>query len=325
MTDRYFVGIDLGGTKTRAIVVGPRLNVLGDARIPTPATRGPQAVVDAIADAVNSALADAGVDIGSVACAGVSAPGPIDTQEGVVTDPPNLAGWHNVPLAALLRDKLGIPVFLENDANCGAVGEHAFGAGRGYRHMIYITISTGIGGGIIIDSELYAGASGAAGEIGHIIVAMDGPRCGADHVGCLEAYSSGTAIARRAAELIEAGGLARTARLAERTPPLSTEEVHQAALEGEQEAAAIIETAGRYFGIGLATLINAFNPEAIVIGGGLTHLGESYLGPAIEMARARSFAQSWEDVRIVEWELGERGTALGALIIARKRDEKGMA
>jgi glucokinase len=185
--------------------------------------------------------------------------------------------------------------------------------------MIYLTISTGIGGGLIINNELYSGASGAAGEIGHVGVAVSGPVCGAGHVGCLEAFSSGTAIARRAQELISAGGLARTARLAERNPPLSAEEVYQAGQEGEAEAAAIIESAGRYLGIGLASIINAFNPQAIVIGGGLVNMGEAILGPAVETARARSFAQSFSDVRIIEWELGERGTALGAMSIARER------
>jgi glucokinase len=190
--------------------------------------------------------------------------------------------------------------------------------------MIYVTLSTGIGGGLIIDGELYRGASGAAGELGHVIVAADGPRCGAGHVGCLEAFASGAAIARRAHELIEAGGLPRTARIAEHNPPVSAESVALAAQAGEAEAAAIIETAARYFGMGLATMINAFNPEVIVVGGGLIHIGDEYTGPALVVAKQRSFPQPFDDVRIVEWELGERGTALGALAVARSRDGKGM-
>ncbi|HET6614500.1 MAG TPA: ROK family protein, partial [Dehalococcoidia bacterium] len=141
--------------------------------------------------------------------------------------------------------------------------------------------------------------------------------------GCLEAFASGTGIARQARELIDAGGLPRTARIAEHNPPLSAESVSLAAQAGEAEAAAIIASAGRYFGLGLATMINAFNPQAIVVGGGLTHMGDDYLGPALEVAKQRSFEQSFQDVRIVEWELGERGTALGALAVARSRDEKG--
>jgi glucokinase len=318
---KLHVGIDLGGTKILTIVTDDAGNVTGDARVPTQAADGPDAVMKRIVESVHIAAGQAGVSASELVAAGVSAPGPIDVDEGVITDPPNLPGWHNVPLASVLKGRLGVPAFLENDANCGAIGEHRYGAGRGYRHMIYITISTGIGGGIIIDDKLYAGASGAAGELGHIGVSTNGPVCGAGHVGCLEAFASGTSIARRAQELIAAGGLPQTARMAERNPPLSVEDVFLAGQQGEAEAAALIESAGRYLGIGLASIINAFNPQAIVVGGGMMNMGEAILGPAVDTARARSFAQSFADVRIIEWELGERGTALGATAVARARVE----
>jgi glucokinase len=319
VSEGLYAGIDLGGTKILVLVADPTGAVLGTERVPTLATQGPESVITRIVEAVRTAAAQAGVEPAQLAGAGVSAPGPIDTVDGVITDPPNLPGWHNVPLARILRERLGVQVVLENDANCGAVGEHMFGAGRGYGHMLFVTISTGIGGGIIINNELYAGASGAAGEVGHIGVSVDGPTCGAGHVGCLEAFASGTAIAARAREMIAAGGLPRTARIAEHDPPLSAKSVHMAAEQGESEAAAIIAAAGRYLGIGLASLINVFNPQAIVIGGGLTNMGDMILGPAIETARMRSFAQSFMDVRIVEGELGERVAALGAIAVARKR------
>ncbi len=319
MSDGLYAGIDLGGTKILVLIADAEGNVLGTARFPTLATQGPESVIERIVDAVHAAAAEAQVKTSALVGAGVSAPGPIDTAEGVITDPPNLPGWHNVPLARILTERLGITVVLENDANCGAVGEHRFGAGRGYRHMLFVTISTGIGGGIIIDNELYEGASGAAGEVGHIGVSVDGPACGAGHVGCLEAFASGTAIAARAREMIAAGGLPRTARIAEREPPLSAKSVQMASEQGEAEAGAIIARAGRYLGIGLASLINVFNPQAIVLGGGLTNMGDAILGPAVETARTRSFAQSFVDVRIVEGELGERVAALGAIAVARNR------
>jgi glucokinase len=317
----FYAGIDLGGTKILTLVADADGRVAGSARLPTMAAQGPAAVVARMVESVAAAAGEARVEVKDLQGCGVSAPGPIDVDDGVITDPPNLPGWHNAPLAEELRERLGISVRLENDANCGAIGEHQFGAGRGFRHMVYLTVSTGIGGGIIIDDRLYAGASGAAGEIGHMAVAIapDSPRCGAGHPGCLEAFASGTAIANRAADLIAAGGLPRTARLAERTPPLSAEEVYQAGVEGEAEAMAIIQSAGRYLGIGLASIINIFNPQAIIIGGGLVNLGEALLGPAIEIARARSFAQPFVDVRIVEAELGDRSAALGALAVARMR------
>ena len=325
MTAPLFAGIDLGGTKLLVMIADSGGDVCGDVRVPTQADEGPDSVIARMVQATREAASEAGIDVASLAGAGVSAPGPIDTAEGVITHPPNLPGWDDVPLARLLREQLAIPVVLENDANCGAVGEHRYGAGRGYRHMIYLTVSTGIGGGIIIDDRLYSGASGAAGELGHIAVAVDGPACGAGHVGCLEAFASGTAVANRAEEAIAAGRLPRTARLAEHNPPLSAEEVHLAAEQGEQEAAVIIETAGRYLGIGLASIINAFNPQAIVLGGGLTNIGERLLAPARIEARRRSFEQSFEDVRILEWELGERCAALGAIAVARDKIEAGVA
>ena len=318
-----YAGVDLGGTKILVLVANAGGEVVGQVRIPTLAKEGPEATQSRVVAAVHDAAKEAGVDAKSLRAIGVSAPGPIDTEAGVITDPPNLAGWHNVPLARILHDRIGAPTALENDANCSAVGEHQFGAGRGYANMIFMTISTGIGGGIIINNELYAGASGAAGELGHIGVALDGPVCGAGHVGCLEAFASGTAIAARARELVAAGLLPETARLAQEEPPLSAETVYRAAEAGEAEAREIIVRAGRYLGIGLASVINAFNPQAIVLGGGVTNMGDAILGPAVEAARSRSFAQSFMDVRIVEGELGERSAALGALAVARNRAARG--
>ncbi len=318
-----FAGVDLGGTKILVLIADAAGRVLGQARVATQAAQGPEAVIDRIADTMRAAAADAQIEPAIVRAAGISAPGPIDIAAGVITDPPNLPGWHNVPLAKALRERLGIPTLLENDANCQAVAEHQFGAGRGYADMIFITVSTGIGGGIIINDELYAGASGAAGEVGHIGVSVDGPTCGAGHVGCLEAFASGTAIAARAKEMIAAGGLIRTARLAEHDPPVSAKTVFLAGQQGEAEATALIESAGRYLGIGLASLINVFNPQAIVVGGGVANMGETLLGPAVETARTRTFAQSFMDVRIVEGELGERAGALGAIAVARNAVAKG--
>jgi glucokinase len=319
LANALHLGVDLGGTKILIVVADAAGNVRGTSRSATPATRGPDAVVHEIVEGARAAVADAGVSFSDIESVGISAPGPIDTVEGIITDPPNLSGWHDVPLGRLISERLGVPAVLENDANCAAVGEHRFGAGRGYRHMLYVTLSTGIGGGIIIDDELYSGATGAAGEVGHIALAYEGPVCGAGHVGCLEAFASGTSIARRAQELIDAGRLPRTARIAAQHPPLSAEDVYLAGQQGEEEAARIIDQTGRYLGMGLASLINTFNPQAIVLGGGLVNMGDALLGPAREAARVRSFEQAFNDVAILEWELGERGAALGAIAVSRRR------
>ena len=318
---RFYAGIDLGGTKIRALVAGENGAVLGDERTATLAEDGPDAVIERIVQAARAAAAQARIEFRELRAVGVSAPGPIDTRAGVITAPPNLPGWHDVPLASILRERLGVAVLLENDANCSGLGEHQFGAGRGCRHMIYITVSTGIGAGIIIDNELYAGASGAAGEVGHMAVAAEGPMCGAAHTGCLEAFASGTGIAAQARRLIAAGHLPRTAALAGQEPPLSARTVHEAAKAGETQAREIIGDAARYLGIGLGSLLNIFNPQAIVLGGGvIVNMSDLMLGPAIEAARARAFEQAFADARIVLGELGDRSAALGALALVRSRD-----
>jgi glucokinase len=320
MSEReLYAGVDLGGTKILVLIANDGAEVLGSRRVATEAPQGPQHVVRRIVEAVRQVAMEAKVELSELSAVGISAPGPIDTVDGIITDPPNLPGWHNVPLGSILREHLNLPTVLENDANCAAIGEHLFGAGVGYRHMIYVTVSTGVGGGLIIENELYSGTSGAAGEVGHLVVAEVGPTCGAGHIGCLEAYASGTAIAARAREMVAAGELPLTAKLAEQDPPLSAKTVYQAGLQGEAAALALIERAGRFLGIGLASLINTFNPQAIVLGGGLMNMGDTILGPAVETARTRTFAQSFTDVRIVEGELGERGAALGAIAVAQSR------
>jgi glucokinase len=317
-------GIDLGGTKILVLVADEGGQVLGQARVATEASQGVDGVIGRLVEATRTAAADAGTEVSGLRAVGISAPGPVDTDDGVITDPPNLPGWHNVPLSRVMGERLGRPVVLENDANCQGIAEHEFGAGVGYRHMVFVTVSTGIGGGVILNNELFAGTSGAAGEFGHLAVAVDGPVCGAGHIGCLEAFASGTAIANRAKELIAAGLLPRTARIAEHNPPLDAEDVFRAGEEGEAEAAAIIERAGRYLGIGLASIINMLNPQAIVLGGGLMNMGEKIMGPAVDAARHRSFAQAFGDVQIVEGELGERAAALGAIVVAIKKVGAGL-
>ena len=319
MSGPLYAGVDLGGTKILVIIADEQGKVLAEDRVLTHASEGPEAVIARVVEALRQAASAAGIDVRALRAGGVSAPGPIDAPAGIITQPPNLPGWHDVPLARLLQEQLGAPFVLENDANCGAVGEHLFGAGKGLHDLIYVTVSTGIGGGIIIDDKLYVGASGAAGEVGHMVISRTGPKCGAGHVGCLEAFASGTAIAARADEAIAQGRLPRTARLAEHNPPLTAETVYLAAQQGEAEASAMIAEAGSYLGLGLASMVNAFNPQAIVLGGGLTNMGEMLLGPAVDTARERSFAQSFADVRIVEGELGERAAALGAVAVARRR------
>jgi glucokinase len=246
----------------------------------------------------------------------VAAPGPIDYASGVVTDPPNLPGWHNVPLAEILQRELDARCLLENDANAAAVAEHRWGAGRGSRHMLFLTLSSGIGGGIIIDNALYRGASGSAGEVGHMTIDRRGPICSCGRRGCLEAHASGPAIARSAAQAATRTPGSRLARIAAEDPPLTAMKVHQAADEGDRASRRVIARAGHYLGVGIGSLVNIFNPQVIVLGGSLTKMGELYLGPMRRTAREECFPRPFEDVRIVVGAFVDEAPAIGAAVLA---------
>ena len=311
MNEPIALGVDLGGTKIYSVAATAGGRILGDDYRPTEAAGGPQAVVERVVASLWEALSRSGCSMSDVTGAGISTPGPCDPSKGLVTDAPNLPGFHNVPLAKLVGEALGMPTVLENDANAACYGEHRFGAGRGFRHILYVTLGTGIGGGMMIDGKIYWGASGAAGEVGHIIIDQDGPPCNCGSRGCLEALASGPAIAR-AAEAAAAEG--RSARLAELAAggSLSAEQVHRAALQGDPAAKEVIERAGEQLGLGLTGLLNCFNPEALILGGGLLGMGDLYLGPALATARKLAFPQVVADATIVTAKLGESAGALGA-------------
>jgi glucokinase len=287
---RRVVGaIDLGGTKIySAILDGGR--VLGEDLRPTEAAEGQEAVVGRLVASLETAASAAGLPLADLAGAGVVAPGPVDWHSGHVMNPPNLPGWNDVPLGAILSERLGMPVVLENDANAAALGEYVAGAGRGARALVYITISTGIGGGLVFDGELYRGVSGAAGEVGHMVIEPDGPTCGCGNRGCLEALASGTGIARQGREALGRGQAPVLKRLCEEAGgEASSVLVARAAAEGDAGAQRILRVASRALGIGLGNLINLFNPDVIVIGGGAAQIGAALLAPAEGIMRQIAF------------------------------------
>jgi len=306
-------GIDLGATKILSVVVTHGGKLLAEDLRPTQGADGSHAVIANMIASLRQAVASAGG--GQLAAIGIDAPGPVDYARGVITSPPNLPGWHDVPLAAIVEKEFGVPCVLENDANAAAFAEHRWGSGRGSRHMLFLTVSSGVGGGIIIDGNLYRGASGAAGEVGHMTINARGARCHCGRRGCLEMYASGIAIARLGRRLVGRRPDSLLAQMA-REQPLTAKLVHQAADRGDESARDLIAGAGRDLGVGLASLINVFNPEVIVLDGSLTKMGDLYLGPARETAQRESFAQNWSDVRIVVGELGDRSAALGAAAVA---------
>jgi glucokinase len=311
------VGIDLGGTKIRSVVTGADGTILGEDIRPTEAEYGQAVVVSRLVDSARAAVAASGLPVESIVAAGVTAPGTVDFDEGVLHQPPNLPGIDHLPLGRLLSERLDRPVFLENDANAAAYGEWRHGAGTGLRHMIYLTVSTGIGAGLILDGRLYRGADGAAGELGHMTIDVNGPPHNCGMIGCLEVLASGTAIARMAHEAVAAGRSEALARLLRDTGELTAHEVGVAADAGDAAAQEILARAAGYLGVGLANYINIFNPEMIVIGGGVTRLGQRFLAPAFALARSRAFRLPSERVKLELAALEGRSEVLGVSALAR--------
>ncbi len=318
-SSRLYGSIDLGGTKLRSIVVDGSGRVLGDDIRRSRTEEGLEAVLDRMAESLDASLAKAGVERRSLAGLGIASPGAVDIVRGIVPSAPQLPGWQDVPLARLLEERLGLPTRLENDATAAALGEHRFGAGRGSRFMLYITVSTGVGGGIIIDGELYRGKSGAAGELGHVIIDMNGPSCGCGAHGCLESLASGTAIAKRGEELAESGDSPVLARLRREEGPVTAEMMERAATMGDVASREAFRQAGHYFGVALAGFVNVFDPEVIVVGGGVAKAGDLLLEQARVTMESLAMTQPLKGVRLTVSELGDFVGTFGML--ARLRED----
>lgn len=315
---RAFLAMDLGGTKIASALVTAEGEILSQEFVPTLAEEGIDAVIGRMLATIDNLINNADLSRFAPAGMAIAAAGAIDSDNGVVTASPNLPGWRDVPLKEILEEMTGLEIFLINDASAAALGEHRFGAGRGAKDLIYVTVSTGIGGGIIINGQLYSGASGSAGEIGHMTIQADGPRCSCGNTGCLEMLASGKAVAREAQRLIAAGAKTRILELAEREPAnITAATVAAAALEGDTLALEIISTAATYLGIGLANLINIFNPEMIIIGGGMAQMGDMLLEVARKVAVGKAFQLPAQRVCIIPSQLGYNSALLGAAAFAQ--------
>ncbi|CAA9443309.1 MAG: Glucokinase [uncultured Rubrobacteraceae bacterium] len=303
------IGVDVGGTKIAAGVVSPEGDILSEVRYPS---AGPQErLLSTIARAVNE-VKD-GFEVGGTCLA---VPGTVSTAENKIIDAPNLHAIEGVPLKDELEERTGLSTTVENDANAAAWGEFRFGAGSEAIHLVFITLGTGIGGGVVSHGLLLRGAQGAGGEMGHITIQATGPRCGCGNHGCLEALASGTAIARRAREVASEKPNSALGQLAvERT--VLGEDVAELAREGDEAAHSVLEETGRWLGIGLAGFVNIFNPEVIAIGGGAARAGDLILEPARHEVHLRAMSPGRGLVEIKEASLGARSGILGAAALAR--------
>ncbi len=307
------IGIDLGGTRIRAALLDHDLNLVARQETPTLAQQGRDATLARMQDLVRSILPSDPND--HVAGIGISAPGPSNPNTGVLVAPPNLPGWHNVPLVEVLQKEFGHSTFLGNDANVAALAETARGAARGYRHVIFITISTGIGSGIISDGRLLLGKDGLAAEAGHMALVVG------EKVTTLEKEAAGPALARHAREQIEQGSKSSIRELVNGDlSKISGSTVGHAATAGDTLALGVVRRAGWIVGLGLVSLLHLFNPEIVVIGGGVSALKDLLFPPMQEAIEQYCIDTAyWKDLKIKEAELGENVSLVGAaaLVVTR--------
>jgi glucokinase len=320
--EQFIVGIDLGGTNIAAGVMptdGTR--EIAMRMVPTRAEEGANAVVDRIAalieDVIQQTQLETGAERSDFLGVGIGSPGPLDRARGVVIVTPNL-GWRDFPLRDEVSNRVNLPATLDNDANCATLGEWWCGAAKGGRNVVGLTIGTGIGGGLILDGKLYHGASDAAGEIGHTTIDSTGRRCKCGNYGCLEAYTSGPAIAERARETLEVDPDSILPSLVDGdVTRITAQTVFEASKKGDRVALEVVRDTAHFLGVGVSNLLNIFNPDTFVIAGGVTQAGDLLFEPLRAEVRRRAFKPSVEACRIVPGALPLSAGVVGAVATFR--------
>ncbi|MDP4087690.1 MAG: ROK family protein [Bacillota bacterium] len=310
MDKRYVVGVDLGGTKISCALSDMEGDLISKITIPTNAHEGEEAVLGRIIYSIEETVKEAGKSYDEIKAIGIGSPGPLDSKTGVILNTPNLP-FKNFKLVEALVNRFQIPTYLENDANAAAIGEYLFGAAKGTQNMVYVTVSTGIGGGAVLNGRLYKGATSNALEIGHITVQPEGPRCNCGNYGCAEALASGTAIGRQAREAVERG-LDTTLSEYEK---VTSYEVFVEAEKGDKVASYILNRSLTYLGICVANVICCFDPEVVVIGGGVSKGGEIVFERVREVVKNRAL-RPMNNCSIVPAGLGTDAGVVGAVAVA---------
>ncbi|MFZ1947296.1 MAG: ROK family protein [bacterium] len=307
MRNVHVVAVDLGGTNVRFALVSPRGKVMRRRRLAMPGFRRPDDLYDWLAGAIEAFGKTCGASARPRAV-GVGFAGPADSARGLVHYAPNVGGLVNLEIAAGLERRVGLPVIVENDANCAALGEFWRGAGRGSASLFMFTVGTGIGGSFLIGGRVWRGADGLAGEIGHTVVAVGGPRCSCGKAGCLEALVSATAIVR---EYSVAAGVGLSAGR-----PITAKEVFDRARRGDRRARRVVDGAARALGVGIANVFHLLNPEIILVGGGVSRAGRALMDPAREEARRMVFAPLRDRLSVRRAMLGDDAGVVGAAFLA---------
>ncbi len=306
----FVLGIDMGATHLGMVVTDLAAHVINEIEVPFSISDGPRDCIPRLEGQVKHLLENSGIDLAHLHAIGIGVPGPVVVEAGSVGAPPIMPGWDGYPIRANLQSMWGVPVSLGNDAELGALGEWAAGAGRGARNLVYIKVGSGVGAGLLLDGEIYRGTTGCAGEIGHIAIMESGPVCTCGNRGCLEAVAGGWAIARQAREAVKSG---KRTQLSVLEPGLITaRDVAAAARMGDLVAQQIITEAGAHLGVAIASLVNLVNPSMVVVGGGVAQLGDLLLEPIRSAVRVRSLRSAAQAVRINAAVLGRRSTSVGA-------------
>ena len=316
---KVWIGVDIGGTKTAVVLCSEPPAILQRVAFPTLPERGPDYALTLIRQAIHQMIQTYGLRPGHIEAIGISCGGPLDRKRGVIQSPPNLPTWNDVSIVDVLKDEFKVECRLENDANAGAVAEHRFGAGQGVQNMIFLTMGTGLGAGIILEGRLYHGSSDMAGEIGHVRLTASGPT-GYNKAGSVEGWASGAGMAQAASERVVAAmengevtslvGQLATNRI------LTAKDVANAAGQGDPLARQIVRSTGSRLGEALAILVDLLNPELIVIGGIAMRMGESLLAPARAAMKKEALPASAQACRVVPAALGERVGDIAAVCVA---------
>jgi glucokinase len=318
MPTSVLAGVDIGGTKTAVVLSAAPPKILHRIEFPTDPASGPEPALSRICESLHQALACHHFSASDLQAIGVSCGSPQDPVAGVILAPPNLPTWTNIPIKSILTSRFGVECFLENDANAGALAENRFGAGQGTRNMVFLTMGTGLGAGLILNGRLYRGVTFAAGEIGHVRLTRTGP-VGFHKDGSAEGWASGGGMALAAKDAIrKALSKGETTLLASHDGPelLTARDIWNAAQSGDAVALRIVRSTGKRLGEAMAILIDLFNPESIVVGGLALRMGDAILGPAREVVEKEALPESRERCRITTAGLGEQIGDVAALCIA---------
>jgi glucokinase-like ROK family protein len=306
--------IDMGATHMSIALADFTARIIHEAEFPFDIKNGPQICLAEANKNLLNLLASQNISLSELTAVGVGVPGPVITDAGMVVSPPIMPGWDRYPIREALEKLFGCPVTLNNDAELGALGEWAYGAGRGEKNVAYIKVGSGVGAGLILNQQIYGGTTGAAGEIGHLTIDENGPLCSCGNRGCLEAFAGGNAIAKQGQLLVKSGKRTLLSELP--LEKITAHEVAEAARRGDLHAQEILRRAGTFIGIAIAGLINLFNPSIVIIGGGVAQIGDILTTPIRQAVRERAMHASEQSVRITTGMLGRRSLLIGAIVQA---------